>query len=234
MADRASSASIEWQVTNEKGQDMHKQNFLAVAGVSKLLAAMATAAMMMWALGPANAATVADPDHDGLTSSQERNITHTNPFRADTDRDGTKDGNEERDKDGIDNTDEREFHLGMADADTDDDGTEDGDEDRDHDGKDNEDEDDDDLMPRVEDDADEDFDHDDLDDEDENEFGEHERDADTDDDGLVDGLEDEDVSGVDDGDQDDENEDDDHDGIEDTEDPDDDNDGTPDDMDPDS
>ncbi len=75
-----------------------------------------------------------DSDRDGLSNSIERNVTETSPFKADTDKDGIKDGNEDEDRDGVDNTNEFSFETDLDDEDSDDDGLEDGDEDEDEDG----------------------------------------------------------------------------------------------------
>jgi hypothetical protein len=150
-------------------------------------------------------ATLSDADRDGLSNKIEVKITKTNPHDADTNNDGIKDGDEDIDEDGLDNTDELWLGTKLNDADSDNDGTADGDEDKDHDGIDNEDEDDlaaysNACAPGVEDDTDEDSDGDDLDDEDEDDFGDLQDDPDSDDDGTADG------------DEDDEDEDDDCDG----------------------
>ena len=200
-------------------RSISKNNFLAMMRASKLLVILAMMTMMFWTTGTAGA-TVRDIDNDGLTNSQERNLTHTNPHKADTDGDHIRDGNEDSDHDGVDNTNEQNFSTNMADPDSDNDGEEDGDEDSDSDGTDNEDEDDgansaDQCATGVEDDADEDSDSDDLDDEDEDDFGEEQNDSDTDGDGTDDGDEDEDGDGNQDGDEDDQDEDDDCDGVED-------------------
>jgi hypothetical protein len=129
-------------------------------------------AMKLWSVGTANA-TNTDFDNDALKNCVERNVTHTSPYKADTDGDHIKDGNEDFDDDGVDNTDEGKVGTQLGDADTDNDGIEDAD----GDGTDNEDEDDqhnsaDECAPGVEGDADEDSDEDD--------FGDDANDSDTD------------------------------------------------------
>jgi hypothetical protein len=130
-------------------RSISKNNFLAVMRASKLLVILAMMAMMFWTTGTAGA-TVRDIDNDGLTNSQERNLTHTNPRKADTDGDHVKDGNEDSDDDGVDNTDEGKVGTQIMDADSDNDGIEDGDEDADG----NEDGDQDDDRDGVEDEND--------------------------------------------------------------------------------
>lgn len=207
------------------------RRFLAVSGVSLALVIGTTSGAM---------AAVKDADRDGLTKGQEVWITETDPNDADSNNDGVRDGNEDEDLDGLDNTDDRALFgaAAMDDEDGDDDGIEDGDEDENGDGTDNEDEDDagrlsDECAAGVEDDADEDVDGDDLDDEDENEgVFTPIKDDDADNDGIEDGLEDLDGDvGVQDGDEDDADEDDDCDEVEDEEDDDDDGDGVSDDED---
>jgi len=70
---------------------------------------------------------VADPDHDGLTNLTEYRA-HTNPKKADTDRDGTEDGSEDRDGDKLDNATEQRTANDPGNADSDGDGIKDGDE----------------------------------------------------------------------------------------------------------
>jgi hypothetical protein len=106
---------------------------LVMARASKLLIILATMAMMLWSIGTAGATSI-DRDNDGLRNSVERNVTHTSPYKVDTDHDGIKDGNEDTDDDGVDNTDEGKVYAQLGDPD--------GDEDADGDGTDNEDEDD--------------------------------------------------------------------------------------------
>jgi hypothetical protein len=68
-----------------------------------------------------------DPDRDGLDNRGEFKAK-TNPRRADTDRDGIDDANDDQDDDGVDNRDEQREHTNPCDRDTDNDGVEDGDE----------------------------------------------------------------------------------------------------------
>lgn len=79
-----------------------------------------------------------DPDGDGLTNAQEKEL-HTNPRKADTDKDGLSDKVEvndthtnpkkkDSDKDGLKDGQEVALHTDPMDDDTDDDGVEDGDE----------------------------------------------------------------------------------------------------------
>ncbi len=117
---------------------MSKNNFLAVMRASKLLVILAMMAMMFWTTDTAGATSI-DRDNDGLKNGVERNVTHTNPNKADTDGDHIKDGNEDTDSDGVDNTDEGKIGTQLGDADSDNDGIEDGDEDDDCDGEEDED-----------------------------------------------------------------------------------------------
>jgi hypothetical protein len=73
----------------------------------------------------ANAA--GDPDKDGLKNRGEYR-SHTNPRDADSDDDGTEDGDEDRDRDGLGNRGEDDTGNDPTDRDTDDDGVIDGDE----------------------------------------------------------------------------------------------------------
>jgi hypothetical protein len=77
-----------------------------------------------------------DPDGDGLTNAQEKEL-HTNPRKADTDKDGLSDGVEvndthtnpkkkDSDKDGLKDGQEVALHTDPMDDDSDDDGVEDG------------------------------------------------------------------------------------------------------------
>nr|MDP9477438.1 hypothetical protein [Actinomycetota bacterium] len=152
------------KLTFDVRQDIKR--FLAIGGVSLAF---------IVAQGAPALAITNDPDGDGLSTKVENNITYTSPRDANSDNDQVKDGNEDFDEDGVDNTNEFKLYTKLGDDDTDNDGVEDGDEDRDRDGTDNEDEDDleasaDEHAAGVEDEADEDDDVDDLDDEDENDF----------------------------------------------------------------
>jgi hypothetical protein len=74
-----------------------------------------------------------DPDRDGLTNRGEYRAK-TNPRRADTDRDGIRDDDEDADRDRVDNGNEEDEGTKPRDRDSDDDGKRDGREDRDRDG----------------------------------------------------------------------------------------------------
>src|SRR4051794_37318886 len=68
-----------------------------------------------------------DPDKDGLDNRGEFK-SKTNPRKADTDRDGVNDANDDQDDDGVDNQDEMREHTNPCDDDSDNDGVEDGEE----------------------------------------------------------------------------------------------------------
>jgi hypothetical protein len=68
-----------------------------------------------------------DPDRDGLKNRGEFK-SKTNPRRADSDRDGVNDSNDDEDRDGIDNREEVRDGTNPCDRDSDDDGVRDGDE----------------------------------------------------------------------------------------------------------
>ncbi len=74
-----------------------------------------------------------DPDRDGLPSRFERERSRTDPLRPDTDGDGTNDGNEDQDADGLTDRWEHRLALHPRRTDTDGDGTNDGNEDGDGD-----------------------------------------------------------------------------------------------------
>jgi hypothetical protein len=68
-----------------------------------------------------------DPDKDGLNNRGEFK-SKTNPRKADSDRDGINDANDDQDDDGVDNRDEQSEGTNPCDRDSDDDGVHDGDE----------------------------------------------------------------------------------------------------------
>jgi len=85
-------------------------------------------------LGPVSAgATGSDPDGDGLTTAFETDWSHTDPDVADTDGDGTPDGEEDPDHDRLSNLTEQRLGLDPRSTDTDRDGIRDGAEDPDGD-----------------------------------------------------------------------------------------------------
>jgi hypothetical protein len=110
-----------------------------------------------------------DSDHDGLSNSFEVGKSLTNPRRADSDRDGIRDGAEDPDRDTLANLGEQRSGTHPRRKDTDRDGTRDDREDADHDGLRNGVE----MVART-----------------------HPRKADTDGDGTRDGLEDTDDDGL--------------------------------------
>jgi hypothetical protein len=75
----------------------------------------------------------ADPDDDGLSNWGEFR-SRTDPRHADSDDDGTGDGEEDRDRDALDNGSEEDARTDPRRKDTDRDGTKDGAEDADNDG----------------------------------------------------------------------------------------------------
>ena len=85
-------------------------------------------------LPAAVSAASTDPDKDGLPSAWEIRWSHTNPKRADTDRDGIKDGREDPDKDTLTNREEYVAGMQPRRADSDRDGIRDDREDTDGDG----------------------------------------------------------------------------------------------------
>jgi hypothetical protein len=91
----------------------------------------------MLLLAPAStpsASAASDTDHDGLTDRFERLWSHTSPYRADTNRDGTPDGREDPDRDGLTNAQEQKVGTDPRRADTDGDRVRDDREDPDRDG----------------------------------------------------------------------------------------------------
>jgi hypothetical protein len=76
---------------------------------------------------------VADPDRDGLTNLTEYRA-HTSPKKPDSDRDGTKDGSEDRDGDKLDNATEQRAGTNPNKRDSNHNGRPDGREDSDRDG----------------------------------------------------------------------------------------------------
>ena len=69
----------------------------------------------------ATAAAAKDSDRDGLPNTWERSFSLTSPYRADTDRDGSPDGSENPDRDGLTNRQEylAGTHPRLADSDGD-------------------------------------------------------------------------------------------------------------------
>ena len=106
------------QLTFDVRQDV--KQFLAVGGVSLALVMGTTAGAM---------AAPMDADRDGLSRGQEVRITETNPNDADSNNDGVRDGNEDEDRDGVDNTDDGVLFGAAMDDDEIEDGAEDENED---------------------------------------------------------------------------------------------------------
>ncbi|MCY7419643.1 MAG: hypothetical protein LH650_14355 [Chloroflexi bacterium] len=103
---------------------MRRRRPSAIAGLLLVVLALG--------VGPGGA-RAADPDQDGLTSSFERQWSHMDPTLADTDADGTRDGAEDNDRDGLVAIWEQRLGLDPRVADTDGDGRSDGGEDADGD-----------------------------------------------------------------------------------------------------
>src|SRR6266700_3683827 len=64
--------------------------------IFKIIRAAVVVGALVGALAAPGATVLAgtDSDHDGLTNSFEKNWSHTNPFRADTNHNGINDGRE--------------------------------------------------------------------------------------------------------------------------------------------
>ncbi len=91
-------------------------------------------AIVMLAAPPPPVAAITDTDHDLLSDAFERNRSHTNPRRADTDRDGIRDDREDPDHDTLSNLGERRSGTNPLRRDSDKDGIRDDREDADRDG----------------------------------------------------------------------------------------------------
>src|SRR6187397_1789258 len=91
--------------------------------VFHLLRAAVVAGALVGALAAPGMAAAGnrDTDGDGLRNGFERNWTHTNPNRADSDHDGVRDGKEDPDRDGLTNKQEQTVSDDPQDADTDND-----------------------------------------------------------------------------------------------------------------
>ena len=113
--------------------------------------------------------TARDHDGDGLTNTFEKYKSHTNPWKADTNHNGVRDGKENTDHDGLTNLQEQVVHTNPLKSDTNGNGIKDGREDADQDG---------------------------LDNTEEFKAGTDPEDADTDNNGVEDGQEDSDQDGV--------------------------------------
>jgi SGNH domain (fused to AT3 domains) len=105
-----------------------------LVNVRRPLSVLVALMLALTALGVGSAvASAADPDGDGLTTSFETRWSHTDPTVADTDSDGTPDGQEDPDHDGLTNIWEQRLSLDPGSADSDGDGRSDGKEDADGD-----------------------------------------------------------------------------------------------------
>jgi hypothetical protein len=101
----------------------------------RLTAGVIVIGMLM--LAPAStpsASAASDADHDGLSDGFERLWSHTSPYRADSDRDGTPDGREDPDRDGLTNAQEQTVGTDPHRTDSDGDRVRDDREDPDRDG----------------------------------------------------------------------------------------------------
>ncbi|MEJ7697125.1 MAG: hypothetical protein WKF78_11035 [Candidatus Limnocylindrales bacterium] len=110
--------------TSDRTKIIHGLRIAGVVGA--LIAAMAVPGTV--------GAAGSDSDGDGLTNSFEVYKSHTNPYRADTDRDGIRDGREDPDRDRLNNAKEQKARLNLLRSDSDGDGVNDRNEDNDHDG----------------------------------------------------------------------------------------------------
>jgi hypothetical protein len=127
--------------------DVRKLKLIALAVVALAMLAIPGAAMAKdrdhdkmpdrWerahGLSAAKKNAKGDPDSDGLSNRGEFQ-SRTEPRDADSDDDGTEDGDEDRDHDGVDNCNEVREGTNPRRDDSDGDGRHDGREDRDHDG----------------------------------------------------------------------------------------------------
>ena len=99
-----------------------------------LIVAPAILMLAVAMLAPAAVSAATDSDHDTLPNWWEVSYSRTNPYRADTDRDGLLDRSEDPDHDGLINIQEYIAGMNPLRADTDRDGIRDDREDTDHDG----------------------------------------------------------------------------------------------------